>query len=69
MSILIKSGKNYYEIPANVLKKCKITKAKFEKGKKKMSTKKSADVTGQSDVYIGASCCLDKKSLWASCLD
>ncbi|MBI5394968.1 MAG: hypothetical protein HZA91_06680 [Verrucomicrobia bacterium] len=56
MSILIKSKNTYYEIPATVLKKYKITKKQFEKGSKKAP----ADVAGQI--------CMSKKSLWASCL-
>jgi len=68
MSILIKSGKNYYAIPTNVLKKCKISKAKFEKGGKK----KSADVAGQCwedcSLVDLTTCCMDKRSYFASCL-
>jgi hypothetical protein len=66
MSILIKSEEGYYEIPADVLEKCKISKEQFEEGREKMS----ADVEGQSshEVYIGNVCCMDKRSLWASCL-
>ncbi len=67
MSILIKAGKDYYEIPANILKECKISKAKFEKGNKK----KSADVAGQCwepcNLVDLSTCCMDKRSLWASC--
>ena len=68
MSILIKSGKKYYAIPANVLNKCKISKAQYDK----IGKKKSADVAGQCwddcSLVDLSSCCMDKKSLWASCL-
>jgi hypothetical protein len=67
MAILIKSAKEYYEIPDEVLKKCKITKEQFEKGREKLS----ADVEGQcSDCTLVdlRTCCMDKLSLWASCL-
>ncbi len=66
MSILIKSGKKYYAIPTSVLKKCKISKAKFEKANKK----KSAEVAGQSCDYVVdlTTCCMDKRSYFASCL-
>ncbi len=67
MSVVIKSGKAYYEIPADVLKKCKITKKQFDRACKAAGT----EVAGQSDdcnLVSWPSCCIGKKSLWASCL-
>jgi hypothetical protein len=70
MSILIKSEEGFYEIPADVLKKYKISKEQFEKGLQKMSP----DVEGQMPLvptcpsYGECKLCMDKKSLWASCL-
>jgi hypothetical protein len=66
MSILVKSGEGYFEIPADVLEKCKISKEQFEKGRKKMA----GDVEGQaSDCNLVnlSTCCMSKSSLWASC--
>ena len=66
MSILIKSGKQYYEIPASELKKYRITRKQFEKGRKVLA----AELAGQSsdcDLVDLTTCCTSKKSLWASC--
>jgi hypothetical protein len=46
MSILIKSEEGYYEIPADVLEKCKISKEQFEEGREKMPN----DVATQASV-------------------
>jgi hypothetical protein len=62
MSILIGGKKAYYEIPENVLKKCKITKAKFEKLRKT----KAAEVAGQ-EPRVGHACSCSYASFWASC--
>jgi hypothetical protein len=67
MSILIKAGKSFYEIPAAQLKKFKITKKQYEKAAKNLS----AEVAGQCNdcnLVDLRTCCMDKKSLWASCL-
>jgi len=67
MAIVIKSGKDYYEVPADVLKKCKITKKQFDKACKAAG----AEVAGQCDdcnLVDLRTCCMSKKSLWASCL-
>lgn len=72
MSILIKSEKVYYEIPNDVLEKCKISKEQFEKGLSELS----ADVARQKRISWDSdctlvdltSCCMTKQSLWASCL-
>ena len=68
MSVFIKSNKGYFEVPDGVLKKCKISKAKFEKAKGKAK----AEVAGQSHecnlVYLGCCTKCPHGSLWASCL-
>ncbi len=46
MSILIKSGEEYYEIPAHMLEKCRISKDRFDQGRKTTAS----DVATQSDV-------------------
>ena len=38
MSILIKSGEEYYEVPADVLDQCKISKEQFDEGRVKVSS-------------------------------
>ena len=68
MSILIKSGDKFFEIPDDVLEKCKITKEQFEKGCKEVS----ADVAGQSEGNgpsddVSGQWCLDKPTYGASC--
>ena len=71
MSILVKKGEKYYEIPDKVLAKCKITKKAFLKCAEGMS----GEVAGQGINWDGdcslvdlRTCCMSKKSLWASCL-
>jgi hypothetical protein len=66
MSILISAGKNYYLIPDDVLKTCKVTKKEFQKAAGEVE----ADVAGQSsdcNLVDLRSCCMSKKSYWASC--
>jgi hypothetical protein len=66
MSILIKAGKQCYEIPTDQLKKFKVTKKQLMKKQKKLS----ADVAGQCwdcNLVDLSTCCMSKKSLWASC--
>jgi hypothetical protein len=46
MSILIKTGEEYYEIPADVLEQYKISKEQFEEDRQKMSN----DVAVQASV-------------------
>ena len=67
MPILIKSEEEYYEIPDKVLKKCKVSKEQFEKGREKMA----ADVEGQCgdcSLVDLRPCDCNFKSYWASCL-
>jgi hypothetical protein len=66
MSILIKSGDKYYQIPEAELKKFKITKREFDKSQQQTSS----DVAGQSSdcsLVDLRGCCMSKKSLYASC--
>jgi hypothetical protein len=66
MSILMKSGDKYYEIPETELKKFKITKRQFDKSQKQSAS----EVAGQSSdcsLVDLRSCCMSKKSLYASC--
>jgi len=68
MSILIKSGDKFYEIPNDVLEKHEITKEQFENGCKEIS----ADVAGQSEGNkptddVSGQICIDKPTYGASC--
>ena len=63
MSILIKSGDKFFEIPNDVLEKYKVTKEQFEKGCKEVS----ADVAGQCEDDVSGQWCLDKPTYGASC--
>jgi len=70
MSILIKSGEEYYEIGGETLEKCAIGPDDYEV--KRMDAE-VADRGLSWDAYadaveIGCGCCMNKKSLFASCL-
>ena len=59
MSILIKQGDEYYEIPDNVLAKSKVTKADFEKGLREMAANVADQTGGWKDYcnFIDLSAC------------
>jgi len=70
MSILIKSGEEYYEINSETLAACAISHDDFEV---KRAGSEVADQSLTWDAYadaveIGCGCCMNKKSLFASCL-
>ena len=64
MSVLLKSGENYFEIPNDVLEQYKITKEQFEEASKEVS----ADVADQiEDSDVSGQICTDKPTYGASC--
>jgi hypothetical protein len=64
MSVLLKSGEKYFEIPNDVLGQYKITKEQFEEGSKEAT----ADVADQiEDNDVSGQICIDKPTYGASC--
>jgi len=67
MSVLIKSGTRYYEIPEGALDKFRITKKQFEENRKGLSAE-TADQYSDCSLVDLRTCCVSKKSLGASCM-
>lgn len=64
--IMLKIGDEFFAVPPEKIKEFKVSKAEFDA---QMKASDAPEVSGQcNEVYIGNTCCMDKKSLWASCL-
>ncbi len=69
MSILIKSGEEYFEIGNEALAACAISQDDFEvrRAGSEMADQDLIWDEYADSVEIGCGCCMNKKSLWASC--